>query len=172
MLPDQGVKDSSAVADSCISRWSAAAELQVSPWHRVCEIQSLSVAVIEAGIDRSDDVNVLAPSLLTALYGNPDYDWIYTTTPQESANDRVIGHPRGKQLGVGRPQVTPTARHARTLWRTALGIKCHQLPCIHTCIAAEYQRLGSAWQQRLVVGGDCAVLSKDRAFHSPFLPCD
>jgi choline dehydrogenase len=37
--------------------------------------------------------------LLTALYGNPDYDWIYTTTPQASVNDRVIGHPRGKQLG-------------------------------------------------------------------------
>jgi choline dehydrogenase len=37
--------------------------------------------------------------LLTALYGNPDYDWIYTTTPQSNVNDRVIGHPRGKQLG-------------------------------------------------------------------------
>ena len=37
--------------------------------------------------------------MLTALYGNPDYDWIYTTTPQSSVNDRVIGHPRGKQLG-------------------------------------------------------------------------
>jgi choline dehydrogenase len=37
--------------------------------------------------------------LLTALYGNPDYDWIYTTTPQSNVDDRVIGHPRGKQLG-------------------------------------------------------------------------
>lgn len=37
--------------------------------------------------------------MLTALYGNPDYDWIYTTTPQSSVNNRVIGHPRGKQLG-------------------------------------------------------------------------
>lgn len=37
--------------------------------------------------------------MLTSLYGNPDYDWIYTTTPQSSVNDRVIGHPRGKQLG-------------------------------------------------------------------------
>lgn len=50
-------------------------------------------------MDRSEDVNVLAPGLLTALYGDPTYDWIYTTTPQSSANDRVIGHPRGKQLG-------------------------------------------------------------------------
>jgi len=55
--------------------------------------------VIEAGVDRSHDLNVLAPSLLTALYGNPDYDWIFQTTPQPHVNDRVIGHPRGKQLG-------------------------------------------------------------------------
>ncbi|KAK5122165.1 hypothetical protein LTR85_004411 [Meristemomyces frigidus] len=66
---------------------------------RLSEIPTVSVAVIEAGLDRSDDVNVLAPSLLTALYGNPDYDWIYTTVPQTHVNDRVIGHPRGKQLG-------------------------------------------------------------------------
>ena len=59
----------------------------------------MSVAVIEAGENRSEDVNVLAPSLLTALYGNPDYDSIHTTTPQKDVNDRVIGHPRGKQLG-------------------------------------------------------------------------
>ncbi|KAK4546473.1 hypothetical protein LTR36_002150 [Oleoguttula mirabilis] len=66
---------------------------------RLSEIPTVSVAVIEAGLDRSNDTNVLAPSLLTALYGNPDYDWIYTTVPQSHVNDRVIGHPRGKQLG-------------------------------------------------------------------------
>lgn len=66
---------------------------------RLTEVPSISVAVIEAGIDRSNDTNILAPSLLTALYGNPDYDWIYTTTSQHAINDRVIGHPRGKQLG-------------------------------------------------------------------------
>lgn len=43
---------------------------------RLTEVPSISVAVIEAGIDRSNDTNVLAPGLLTALYGNPDYDWI------------------------------------------------------------------------------------------------
>ncbi|KAI7157385.1 hypothetical protein KC324_g13899, partial [Hortaea werneckii] len=66
---------------------------------RLSEIPSVSVAVLEAGLDRSDDPNVLAPGLLTALYGDPDYDWIYKTVPQEHVNDRVIGHPRGKQLG-------------------------------------------------------------------------
>ncbi|TKA41398.1 hypothetical protein B0A54_06300 [Friedmanniomyces endolithicus] len=67
--------------------------------NRLSEIPTINVAVIEAGVDRSHDLNVLAPSLLTALYGNPNYDWIFQTTPQPHVNDRVIGHPRGKQLG-------------------------------------------------------------------------
>jgi len=66
---------------------------------RLTEVPSISVAVIEAGIDRSNDTNVLAPGLLTALYGDPDYDWIYETTPQPHANGRLIGQPRGTQLG-------------------------------------------------------------------------
>ena len=66
---------------------------------RLTEVPTISVAVLEAGVDRSSDLNVLAPGLLTALYGNEDYDWIYETTPQVHANNRVIGHPRGKQLG-------------------------------------------------------------------------
>ncbi|KAK6434324.1 hypothetical protein LTR95_009489 [Oleoguttula sp. CCFEE 5521] len=66
---------------------------------RLTEIPSISVAVLEAGQDRSTDLRVLAPGLLTSLYGNPDYDWIYTTVPQTHLNNRVIGHPRGKQLG-------------------------------------------------------------------------
>ncbi|KAK5118867.1 hypothetical protein LTR62_000076 [Meristemomyces frigidus] len=66
---------------------------------RLSEIPSVSVAVLEAGIDHFDDLNVLAPGLLTALYGNPDYDWIFFSTPQPHMNDRIMGHSRGKQLG-------------------------------------------------------------------------
>ena len=36
---------------------------------------------------------------MTALYGDPTYDWNFHTVPQEYVNDRVIAHPRGKQLG-------------------------------------------------------------------------
>ncbi|KAK4553808.1 hypothetical protein LTR86_008983 [Recurvomyces mirabilis] len=67
--------------------------------NRLSEIPSVSVAVLEAGLDRSDDLNVLAPGLLTALYGNPDYDWIFFSTPQPHMDNRIMGHPRGKQLG-------------------------------------------------------------------------
>jgi choline dehydrogenase len=49
---------------------------------RLSENSAISVAVIEAGADHSNDVNVLAPGLATTLYGNPEYDWIYQTTPQ------------------------------------------------------------------------------------------
>ncbi|KAF2433304.1 alcohol oxidase [Tothia fuscella] len=66
---------------------------------RLTENPAVTVAVLEAGLDRSDDVTVLAPGLATVMYGNPEYDWIYETVPQISANGQVIGMPRGKQLG-------------------------------------------------------------------------
>jgi choline dehydrogenase len=66
---------------------------------RLSEIPSVNVAVIEAGGDRSHDINVLCPGLLLTLYGDPEYDWIYNSTPQEHMNGAVISYPRGKQLG-------------------------------------------------------------------------
>jgi choline dehydrogenase len=52
---------------------------------RLTENSDVSVGVIEAGIDRSDDVIVRAPMLHTELYEKPEYDWLYKTTPQVSA---------------------------------------------------------------------------------------
>ncbi|KAH9818546.1 putative GMC oxidoreductase family protein [Teratosphaeria destructans] len=66
---------------------------------RLSEAPSVSVAVIEAGGDHSHDINVLAPGLLTSLYGNPEYDWGYESVPQAYMNGTVIDYPRGKQLG-------------------------------------------------------------------------
>ncbi|KAK4504458.1 hypothetical protein PRZ48_005374 [Zasmidium cellare] len=83
---------------------------------RLSEDPSVTVTVLEAGKDRSRDVNVLAPNLLTSLYSNPKYDWNYHTIPQvpflppfplkselticqAHANGHVLAHPRGKQLG-------------------------------------------------------------------------
>lgn len=66
---------------------------------RLSEIPTVNVAVIEAGGDHSHDVNVLSPGLLTFLYGNPKYDWIYNTSPQVHMNDTIINYPRGKGLG-------------------------------------------------------------------------
>lgn len=66
---------------------------------RLSEVPTVEVAVIEAGGDHSHDVNVLAPGLLTSLYGDPKYDWIYSSVPQEYMNGTVIEYPRGKGLG-------------------------------------------------------------------------
>jgi choline dehydrogenase len=51
---------------------------------RLSENTNVSVGVIDAGIDRSDDVIVRAPLLHTELYEKPEYDWLYKTTPQVS----------------------------------------------------------------------------------------
>uniref|UniRef100_L2FBI9 Aryl-alcohol n=1 Tax=Colletotrichum fructicola (strain Nara gc5) TaxID=1213859 RepID=L2FBI9_COLFN len=45
------------------------------------------------------DLNVLAPGLFPAMYGNPEYDWDHKTAPQPAANSKVVAHVRGKQLG-------------------------------------------------------------------------
>ncbi|KAF2769255.1 alcohol oxidase [Teratosphaeria nubilosa] len=66
---------------------------------RLSEIPSVSAAVIEAGGDHSHDINVLAPGLLTSLYGNPEYDWGYESVPQAYMNGTVVDYPEGKQLG-------------------------------------------------------------------------
>jgi choline dehydrogenase-like flavoprotein len=66
---------------------------------RLSEIPTMSVAVIEAGSDHSNDFNILTPGLLTTLYGNPEYDWGYTSIPQEHMNGTIIEYMRGKGLG-------------------------------------------------------------------------
>jgi choline dehydrogenase len=67
--------------------------------NRLTENPDVSVLVLEAGEDRSDDINVLAPGLATVLYGNPTYDYNYKTVPQTHANGQVIAQIRGKQVG-------------------------------------------------------------------------
>lgn len=49
---------------------------------RLSENLSITVGVIEAGLDRSDDLLVRVPMLHTQLYEKPEYDWLFKTTPQ------------------------------------------------------------------------------------------
>lgn len=49
---------------------------------RLSENPSITVGVIEAGIDRSDDPRVLTPGLATGLWEDPNYDWIFKSIPQ------------------------------------------------------------------------------------------
>ena len=66
---------------------------------RLTEFPNITVGVLEAGIDRTDDPKVLTPGLAPTMWDDPDYDWIFQTVPQVHGNNRIIGHPRGKQLG-------------------------------------------------------------------------
>lgn len=49
---------------------------------RLTEDAKTTVLVLEAGNDHSNDLNVLAPGLATAQYGNSEYDWNFKTVPQ------------------------------------------------------------------------------------------
>jgi choline dehydrogenase len=49
---------------------------------RLTENPSITVGVIEAGVDRSDDILVRAPLLHLQLYEKPEYDWLFKTVPQ------------------------------------------------------------------------------------------
>ncbi|KAF3807361.1 Dehydrogenase mpl7 [Colletotrichum gloeosporioides] len=66
---------------------------------RLTENSTTTVLVLEAGADHTSDLNVLAPGLFPVMYGNPEYDWDYKTVPQSAANNKVVAHIRGKQLG-------------------------------------------------------------------------
>ena len=66
---------------------------------RLTENPDIIVGVIEAGLDRTEDPNVLTPVLTPTMWDNPDYDWIFETVPQAHGNNRVVNQPRGKQLG-------------------------------------------------------------------------
>ncbi|CAN8102310.1 unnamed protein product [Discula destructiva] len=66
---------------------------------RLSEDPQVSVLVIEAGGDKSQDPLVSTPGFMGGLYGKDEYDWNFASVPQESLNGRTITQTRGKMLG-------------------------------------------------------------------------
>ncbi|OCL04181.1 GMC oxidoreductase [Glonium stellatum] len=66
---------------------------------RLSEDENVSVAVLEAGGNRLNDLMVDAPNLFLQLWDKPEYDWSYQTIPQKGTGNRVHGWARGKCLG-------------------------------------------------------------------------
>ena len=66
---------------------------------RLTENPSVTVGVLEAGLDRTEDPKVLTPGFAPSMWGDPEYDWVFKTVPQIHGNNRIVAHPRGKQLG-------------------------------------------------------------------------
>lgn len=51
---------------------------------RLTEDPTIRVGVIEAGKSRLGDMNVEVPTGMSAVLHNPEYDWMYKSTPQVS----------------------------------------------------------------------------------------
>ncbi|KDQ51283.1 aryl-alcohol oxidase, partial [Jaapia argillacea MUCL 33604] len=67
--------------------------------NRLTENPKISVLVLEAGLDYSDDFNITVPGLDLTVTGGSMVDWNYTTAPQVNMQNRQIAYPRGYVLG-------------------------------------------------------------------------
>ncbi|KZV83816.1 alcohol oxidase [Exidia glandulosa HHB12029] len=68
---------------------------------RLSEISSFKVGVIEGGKYHKDDLKILTPQGINFadVWNNPEYDWMFKTTPQRNLAGRSIDIVRGKGLG-------------------------------------------------------------------------
>jgi choline dehydrogenase-like flavoprotein len=67
--------------------------------NRLSEDPNISVLVLEAGKDRSDDGRVYTPGLAGDVLDDPEFDWQYVADPSPGFNNRRIKHPRGRVIG-------------------------------------------------------------------------
>ncbi|KAJ5352450.1 CAZyme family AA3 [Penicillium brevicompactum] len=66
---------------------------------RLSEDPTVGVLVLEAGSNRLDDPRIAAPGLASSTFSDPDFDWCFTSPPQEHLNGRCLAEPRGRTLG-------------------------------------------------------------------------
>ena len=67
--------------------------------NRLTEDPNVSVLVLEAGEDRSDDDRVYTPGLAGDTLDDPEFDWQYVSEPSSSMSNRTMKHPRGRVIG-------------------------------------------------------------------------
>ncbi|KAG8527837.1 uncharacterized protein KY384_006753 [Bacidia gigantensis] len=67
--------------------------------NRLTELPEITVGVIEAGNDKTNDTKVLTPLYMFDVQGDPEYDWNYTSLPQEALAGLPVPQARGKMLG-------------------------------------------------------------------------
>ena len=54
--------------------------------HRLSEDPNKRVLVLESGKDHNQDRRVRTPALYVSLMDDPEFDWMFVTTPQVSSN--------------------------------------------------------------------------------------
>jgi choline dehydrogenase-like flavoprotein len=64
--------------------------------NRLSEIAEVQVIIIEAGSDRNADPKIMTPGFMIQTFGDKEYDWCYTTVPQEALGDKTMDQTRGK----------------------------------------------------------------------------
>ncbi|KAJ3958796.1 hypothetical protein N0V92_004620 [Colletotrichum tropicale] len=86
---------------------------------RLTENSTTTVLVLEVGADHTSDLNVLAPGLSPAMYGNPEYDrdWDYKTVARQTA-DMLLGYVDPNSHDTGGPIVNEFPRLQSPLLRT------------------------------------------------------
>lgn len=57
---------------------------------RLSENPKIQVLVLEAGANRLDDSRLKIPAAWRSLFGNPDFDWAFESTPQVCFSHRRI----------------------------------------------------------------------------------
>ncbi|KAI9679925.1 MAG: hypothetical protein M1817_004940 [Caeruleum heppii] len=90
--------------------------------NRLTEIPSVSVGVIEAGADLTNDTKVKLPLYMFDMQGNPKYDWNFSSVPQADLDGLRVSQARGKMLGgssgINYMQFTVASRSDLDDWET------------------------------------------------------
>lgn len=69
--------------------------------NRPTENQEVSVLVLMAGINRIKDPRVAVPGLSSALYDDPEFDWMFRSVPQVKPSLSRYCVETSQQLNVG-----------------------------------------------------------------------
>ena len=57
---------------------------------RLSEVSRVSVLMIEAGSLKVDDPRITTPGGASALYGDPDFDWNFSSAPQVHTSRKLL----------------------------------------------------------------------------------
>ncbi|KAK4204578.1 putative GMC oxidoreductase [Triangularia verruculosa] len=66
---------------------------------RLTEDPNISVLVLEAGREHTDDPRLRTPAFWLSVLGSADFDWSYNTVPQRALGGKVIPLSQGRLLG-------------------------------------------------------------------------
>ena len=89
---------------------------------RLSEDPNVSVAVLEAGANRLNDLMIDGPNLFTMLWDKPEYDWCFKTVPQ-------VRESNAESLDQANATLERYSRSCTRVgtWKSPWRFVCHQL---------------------------------------------